>query len=294
MSMWQTPNTFLTQGLSVGQVMGIIVIARLIVSLFSIILGWVCLTAIWPSFQRIHNQLPDNFPATTSKMVGFTVFWVVSVPFLFIRPEHFKKPFFFSSLGCGIGMLAIITWSLSVAGGVGPVFYKGEAVPASSRWSFSWLMMAGLNQAIGQKAAGMYTAGVNWRVLPCWVAGWDPTIGGLIATVSGRGDGPAALYQLYYVAFFVGLAISFVLFYTLNWLFPVKGAGGYDEHDDWATFTPREAEKLGIVPHENAAEFVVPRRFGDSGYRPPRPAPASSKEKNAEVAATQVAAGGQR
>ncbi|TLD11019.1 hypothetical protein PgNI_05440 [Pyricularia grisea] len=517
MSTWQTPNTFLTQGLSVGQAMGIIIVSRLIVSLFSIIVGWcgltwhigfsvqnrftwgmrgsyipllqrcllnfiwnalqawnggklvmVCLTAIWPSFQRIPNKLPDNFPATTSEMVGFTVFWLVSVPFLFIRPERFKKPFFFSSLGCGIGMLAMMTWSLSVAKGVGPVFYKAEAVSSTSRWSVSWLMMAGLNQAIGGKVAGMvnesdfsrysnstvgficgivsvqwligilvslgglvttaacqliygkifwnppdlmmvmmdngngssasragvfflalaftfailfqnvcgnavaggidlagvfpryidirrgaiitfaaawliqpwqlinrattfvtvissfsvflapligvmtcdyfvirrqkirlnhlyypkgsdywFTGGVNWRVLPCWIAGWAPTIGGLVVTVSGKGEGPAALYQLYYMAFFVGLAISFVLFYVVNWFYPVKGAGEYDDYDDWATFTPYEAEKLGIVPHENASELVGSGRFGDSGYRR-RPAPVSKKENDVEVAATKV------
>ncbi|KAH8842798.1 hypothetical protein MCOR27_006624 [Pyricularia oryzae] len=522
-STWQTPNTFLTQGLSVGQAMTIIVIARLVVSLFSIVVGWcgltwhigfsvqnrftwgmrgsyipllqrcllnfiwnalqawnggklvmVCITAIWPSFQRIPNQLPDDFPATTSEMVGFTVFWLVSVPFLFIRPERFKKPFFFSSLGCGVGMLAMMIWSLSVAKGVGPVFYKGETVSATSRWSVSWLMMAGLNQAIGQKAAGMvnesdfsrysnstvgficgivsvqwvvgilvslgglvttaacqliygrifwnppdlmmvmmddgngssasragvfflalaftfailfqnvcgnavaggidlagvfpryvdirrgaiitfaaawliqpwqlinraatfvtvissfsvflapligvmtcdyfvvrrqrirlshlyrpegsdywFTGGVNWRVLPCWIAGWAPTIGGLIATVSGGGEGPAALYQLYYVAFFAGLAISFVLFYAANRLFPVEGAGEYDEYDDWATFTPREAEKLGVVPHEDASDFVGSGRFGDSGYRP-RTAPATGKQKDLEVAATRVAVGDRR
>lgn len=67
-------------------------------------------------------------------MVGFTIFWAVSVPFLFIRPERFKKPFFVSSLGCGAAMLAMMIWALSVAGGVGPVFYKGQDVPSTSRW----------------------------------------------------------------------------------------------------------------------------------------------------------------
>ncbi|TLD08150.1 hypothetical protein PspLS_11982 [Pyricularia sp. CBS 133598] len=79
--------------------------------------------AIWLSFQRIPNQPPGNFSATPIEMVGFTVFWLAS--------------------------------SLSVAKGVASVFYKVETVSATSRWSVSWLMMAGPNQAIGQKAAGM-------------------------------------------------------------------------------------------------------------------------------------------
>ncbi|CAH0023613.1 unnamed protein product [Clonostachys rhizophaga] len=494
---WQTPNTFLTQGLSVGQAMAIIVVSRFIVSLFACIIAWcgltwhigftiqnrftwgmrgayipllqrcllnfiwnaiqcwnggklvtVCLTALWPSFKQIKNTLPDNVPTTTSEMVGFTVFWLISVPFLFIRPERFKKPFFISSVGCGVAMLAMMIWSLAVAKGVGPVFYKGENVSSTSRWSVSWLMMAGLNQAIGQKVAGManesdfsryskdhmafvvgtvsvqwivgifvslgglvttaacqiiygkiwwnppdlmmvmmddgngssgaragvfflalaftfailfqnvcgnavaggidlagvfpryidirrgaiitflatwiiqpwqlinraatfvtvlssfsvflapllgvmicdyffirhqkvrlnhlyhtensdywFTHGVNWRVIPCWIAGWAPTIGGLIVTVGGMTSAPDALFQLYYTAFFTGLSISFTLFYAVNLMFPVKGAGEFDPYDDWATFTLGEAAKLNIIPNDNAEE--LPHiRLGASGYDP--------------------------
>ncbi|KAJ3546190.1 hypothetical protein NM208_g2119 [Fusarium decemcellulare] len=506
---WQTPNTFLTQGLSVGQAMAIIVVSRFIVSFFACVIAWcgltwhigftvqnrftwglrgayipliqrcmlnfiwnaiqcwnggklvaVCLTAIWPSFRRMKNTLPDSVPATTYEMVGFIIFWAVSVPFLFIRPERFKKPFFISSVGCGLAMVAMMIWSLSVAGGVGPVFYQGEAVPSTSRWGVSWIMMAGLNQAIGQKAAGMtnesdfsrysnsylafvigtvsvqwivgifvslgglvttaacqliygeiwwnppdlmmvmmdngngssasragvfflslaftfailfqnvcgnavaggidlagifpryidirrgaiitfmatwiiqpwqlinraatfvtvlssfsvflaplmgvmicdyffirhqkiklnhlyrpegsdywFSHGVNWRVIPCWIAGWAPTIGGLIVSVGQKADAPDALFQLYYTAFFTGLGISFVLFYAVNFLFPIHGAGEYDPYDDWATFTPKEAAKLGVVPHENAEELAS-NRMGASGYR--RRQPQSDKERELE------------
>ncbi|SPO05583.1 related to uracil permease [Cephalotrichum gorgonifer] len=493
---WQTPNTFLTQGMSVGQAMAIIVVSRFIVSFFACVIAWcgltwhvgftvqnrftwglrgsyipllqrcllnfiwtaiqcwnggrlveVCLTAIWPSFQRIPNTLPASVPTTTSQMAGFIVFWVVSFPFLFIRPERYKKPFFISSVGCGIAMLAMLIWSLSVAKGVGPVFYQGQDVPSTSRWSISWLMMAGLNQAIGQKAAGItnesdfsryssnhrafvigtvsvqwvvgvlvslgglvttaacqiiygeiwwnppdlmmvmmdrgngssasragvfflsfafafailfqnvcgnavaggidlaglfpryidirrgailtfmtiwiiqpwqlinraatfvtvlssfsvflaplmgvmicdyffirrqkiklshlynpedsdywFTNGFNWRVIPCWIAGWAPTIGGLIVSAGKIKSAPDALYQLYYTAFFTGLSISFVLFYTVNLVFPIKGPGEFDEYDDWATFTPKEAQKLGIMPHQDAEELAH-IGFGASGYR---------------------------
>ncbi|KAF4971310.1 hypothetical protein FSARC_1829 [Fusarium sarcochroum] len=493
---WQTPNTFLTQGLSVGQAMGIIIISRFIVSFFACVTGWcgltwhvgftvqnrftwglrgayipllqrcllnfiwnalqcwnggklvtVCLTAIWPSFRNIKNTLPSSVPTTTSEMVGFAIFWIVSVPFLLIRPERFKKPFFFSSVGCGLAMLAMMIWSLSVAKGVGPVFYQGEQVPSTSKWGVSWIMMAGLNQAIGQKVAGMtnesdfsrysnsktafvigtvacqwlvgifvsfgglvttaacqiiygeiwwnppdlmmvmmdygngssasragvfflglaftfailfqnvcgnavaggidlagvfptyidirrgaiitfmatwiiqpwqlinratafinvvssfsvflapllgimvcdyffiryqkvklsnlyrsensdywFTHGVNLRVLPCWIAGWAPTIGGLIASVGEKDSAPDAVFQLYYTAFFIGFGISFVLFYTVNLVFPVKGVGEYDEYDDWATFTPKEAARLNIIPHENAEELAA-TRWGASGYQ---------------------------
>jgi NCS1 family nucleobase:cation symporter-1 len=129
-------------------------------------------------------------------MIGFIVFWIVSFPFLFIRPERFKKPFFVSSVGCGIAMISMMIWSLSVAKGVGPIFYQGEKVPGTSRWSVSWLMMAGLNQAIGQKAAGManesdFSRYANSRLAfvlgTCsvqWLVGIFVSLGGLVTTAA--------------------------------------------------------------------------------------------------------------
>ncbi|EJT75912.1 hypothetical protein GGTG_05837 [Gaeumannomyces tritici R3-111a-1] len=516
MSSWQLPNAFLTQGLSVGQAMAIVVVSRLIVSAFACVVGWcgltwhvgftvqnrftwgmrgsyipllqrsllnfiwtalqcwnggklvtVALTALWPSFHNLPNTLPESMPTTTSEMVGFAVFWILSVPFLFIRPERFKKPFFVSSLGCGVGMICMMIWALAAAGGVGPVFYKAVDVPASSRWSVSWLIMAGLNQAIGGVAAGIanesdfsrysnsalgfvlgtvsvqwvvgifvalgglvttaacqvlygkiywnppdlmlviidngngssgsragvfflalaftfailfqnvcgnavaggidlagvfpryvdirrgaiitfvaawvlqpwqlinraatfinvlssfsvflapllgvmicdyffvrrqrvklshlyrprgsdywFTHGFNPRVIPCWVAGWIPTIGGLVATVGGYSNAPDALFQLYYAAFFIGLSISFTLFLIVNMLFPPPGSGEFDPYDDWATFTPKEAARLGIVPNENAEELVH-TRLGQSGYdKSRRQAVAVNKEMHPEAVGT--------
>jgi NCS1 family nucleobase:cation symporter-1 len=108
--------------------------------------------------------------------------------------------------------------------------------------------------------------GFNLRVLPCWIAGWAPTIGGLIVSAGGITNAPRALFQLYYTAFFAGMAISFSSFYAVNVLFPIAGSGEFDPYDDWATFTSEEAIKLGIAPSENAEEFAV-NRFGRSGYR---------------------------
>lgn len=129
-----------------------------------------------------------------------------------------------------------------------------------------------------------FTHGVNWRVIPCWIAGWAPTIGGLIVSVGEMEDAPDALFQLYYTAFFIGLGISFTTFYAVNLLFPIMGAGEYDIYDDWSTFTPKEAEKLGIVPHENAEELAR-IRFGSSGYQHPGSRP---KEKGMEAGTTAV------
>jgi len=53
-STWQTPNTFLTQGLSVGQAMAIIVVSRFLVSFFSCVIAWCGLT--WHIGFTVQNR----------------------------------------------------------------------------------------------------------------------------------------------------------------------------------------------------------------------------------------------
>ncbi|KZM22184.1 nucleobase transmembrane transporter [Ascochyta rabiei] len=115
----------------------------------------VCLTAIWPSYARMPNTFGPNMPATTDQFVGFVVFWFLSTPFLWLRPEKFKIPFQIVCTWCGIGMLAWMVWALAVAKGVGPLWTAGQSIPTGSPFNSSWLVMAGINQGIGGLAAGI-------------------------------------------------------------------------------------------------------------------------------------------
>ncbi|XPS93568.1 hypothetical protein M3J09_002913 [Ascochyta lentis] len=115
----------------------------------------VCLTAIWPSFARMPNTFGSSMPATTDQFVGFVVFWFLSTPFLWLRPEKFKIPFQIVCIWCGVGMLACMIWALAIARGVGPLWSAGQNIPTGSPFNSSWLIMAGINQGIGGLAAGI-------------------------------------------------------------------------------------------------------------------------------------------
>lgn len=242
-SNWQTPNTYLTLGLSVGQSMLVIVMGRLLITLFSTLIAWcglrwhigftvqnrytwgmrgsyipllqrillnfiwcavqcwnagrlagVAITAIWPSFNNMKNTFPANFPTTTSEFTGFVVFWFVSLPFLWIRPENFKIPFLATSLWCGIGMICMMIWALSEAKGVGPLWNTGEDIPSTSRWNSSWLIMMGINEMIGGIAAGI-TNGSDFSryakspksyligtTISAWIVGTLVSLIGLVVT----------------------------------------------------------------------------------------------------------------
>ncbi|KAI1415887.1 NCS1 nucleoside transporter family protein-like protein [Hypoxylon sp. FL1857] len=477
---WQTPSSFLTQGLSVPQSMLIIIVGRFLIAAFSTLIAWcglrwhigftiqnrftwglrasyipllqrillnfiwnaiqcwnggrlvaVCLTAIWPSYAKMRNFLPESLPTTGDQFLGFIIFWILSTPLLWVPPEKFKIPFLFTSIYSALGMLSMMIWALSTAKGVGPLLNTGVALPEGSMWNVSWLLMAGINQTIGGITAGItngsdfsryarnwqayvigtitsgwitgilvcfvglvttsaaqkiygevywnppdllmmmmnngdgssaaragvfflafgfgvtsmfenicgnavaggidlaglwphyinirrgamitfvaawivqpwqlvnravtfiqvlssfsvflspiiglmaadfyllrggkirlshlysakdssywYWNGVNWRAPVAWICGWVPTIGGLIVTVNQDTSAPRALYELYFMAFFIGFFTSALIFIVLNKLFPVVGMGEYDEVDVYGTFTTKEAAKLGIIPVE--------------------------------------------
>lgn len=156
----------------------------------------VCITAIWPSFAKMHNTLPSSMPTTTYQFVGFVLFWIFSVPFLFVRPEKFRLPFLITSIYCSIGMLCMMIWSLSVAKGVGPLWTTGQTIPESSSWNLHWLEMKGINQLVGGSAAGITNASDFSRyarsakhyalgtVLSAWVTGVLVSLVGLVVTAA--------------------------------------------------------------------------------------------------------------
>ncbi|TRM62320.1 permease [Schizophyllum amplum] len=113
----------------------------------------VCITAVFPSFASMKNTLPASMPTTTYEMVGFTIFWFCSLPFLWMPPEKYRLPFQVVCIYCGVAMICMMIWALSVAKGVGPTFYTSQNL--SGDWSINWVMLRCINSLIGGKAAGM-------------------------------------------------------------------------------------------------------------------------------------------
>lgn len=162
-------------------------------------LAAVCITAIWPSFATMPEFLPASMASVTTgyQFVGFIIFWVISTPFLFIRPENFKWPFRVTSLYCGVGMVCMMIWALATAKGVGPLMTQGQNVPKGWK-NASWLMMAGINQLVGGIAAGItngsdfsrYAKGpkhyICGTMLSAWVVGVLVSFIGLVTTSAAQ------------------------------------------------------------------------------------------------------------
>ena len=89
--------------------------------------------------------------------------------------------------------------------------------------------------------------GVNWRSFAAWIVGWSYLLPGFVKAVAPGVEVPAACTHLYYLAFPLGFAVSFAVYYGLNLVSPPDGLGEIDEVDGFGTFTEQEAGKLGVV-----------------------------------------------
>jgi len=59
---------------------------------------------------------------------------------------------------------------------------------------------------------------------------------------------PKACTDLYYLAYPLGFAVSFLTHWAVNTVLPPPGLGIADEMDHYGTFTPEEAMRLGVAP----------------------------------------------
>lgn len=94
-----------------------------------------------------------------------------------------------------------------------------------------------------------YNRGFNWRAYVSWLIGIAPALPGFINAVNPSIHVPKGAQEIFYLAYVEGFALSFLVHYVLNRLFPVPGLGVIDEQDIFATFTVEEAAKLGVTPH---------------------------------------------
>lgn len=94
-----------------------------------------------------------------------------------------------------------------------------------------------------------YWNGFNARSFVSWVCGFASQLPGFVHAVSPDISVPLACTRLYYLAFPLGFAISFVVHYLINRVWPPRGLGMVDDVDFYGTFTPEEAKKMGVT-HE--------------------------------------------
>jgi NCS1 family nucleobase:cation symporter-1 len=109
------------------------------------------LAAIWPSLpHRIPNHLPAGAHTTSVDLLCFFLFWIISLPFLYIHVSKLRWLFFAKMILMPITGLALFIWCLVAGHGFGPVFNQPTRITNGKTAAF--VFFSAVNSVIGPEA----------------------------------------------------------------------------------------------------------------------------------------------
>lgn len=92
---------------------------------------------------------PLAMGATVNYMIGFIIFWVCSLPFIWFPPHKIRHLFTFKSIVAPAGGIALFAWAIARAGGVGPIVHQGSTAKGSD---LAWGIISGIMSAVSNFA----------------------------------------------------------------------------------------------------------------------------------------------
>ncbi|KAF8299891.1 NCS1 nucleoside transporter family [Clavulina sp. PMI_390] len=114
----------------------------------------VMLRAIWPSVENIPNGLPDSAGITTRDMLGFFLFWFISLPAIWFPIHKIRHLFTAKAIVVPIAGITFFVWAIVKAHGVGPIIHQPSKLHGSAK---GWAMVS----AFGSCMSNMATLIVN-------------------------------------------------------------------------------------------------------------------------------------
>ncbi|KAI1480535.1 uracil permease [Daldinia eschscholtzii] len=112
------------------------------------------ITAIWPSYARLPNTLPQSAGTTSQGLLSYFIYWCIQFPLLMIPSHRLQYLFWLKTVLVTPMALAMVIWITVVAGGQGDFFYAPATVSGSTR---AWLWLSNLTSVTG----GYSTLAVN-------------------------------------------------------------------------------------------------------------------------------------
>ncbi|KAK6954991.1 hypothetical protein Daesc_002621 [Daldinia eschscholtzii] len=112
------------------------------------------ITAIWPSYARLPNTLPQSAGTTSQGLLSYFIYWCIQFPLLMIPSHRLQYLFWVKTVLVTPMALAMVIWITVVAGGQGDFFYAPATVSGSTR---AWLWLSNLTSVTG----GYSTLAVN-------------------------------------------------------------------------------------------------------------------------------------
>lgn len=145
---------------------------------------YVCLRAMWPSIDHIHNTIPASTGMTLPQFVGFIVFYVVQFPLLFLSARNLR---YLTYLGSAAGLIVefvLTVWACSTMGSAGfGTVLSGKSMLSSGTvgWMFVYAITATMSSITSgtlsvcdyarfakRPQSGTWSQLFGW--FPCWIS----------------------------------------------------------------------------------------------------------------------------
>lgn len=75
--------------------------------------------SIWPGFYNMRNTFGPGIAMKTNEFISFIIFWLISCPFLLLRPEQYRLSSIISSVIVIIAALSVFIWAVIKQGNGG-------------------------------------------------------------------------------------------------------------------------------------------------------------------------------
>lgn len=106
--------------------------------------------AIWPSFHHLHNQLPASANITTDLMVCYLIYFIISLPFYYIKQEKIQWIFTLKTILVPVAFFAMLGWGLDVTKHERSLIFSIQNTTSGS--DFSWGFLAAFVSAVSSYA----------------------------------------------------------------------------------------------------------------------------------------------
>ncbi|CAD0042290.1 unnamed protein product [Aureobasidium pullulans] len=110
----------------------------------------VMIEAIWPSFERFPNRLPESAHVTSAQLLCFFLFILVQAPLLWLKVSSLRYMFMAKTIIMPIFGLTLFIWALVAAKGFGPTFSQPTRIKDGTPAAVVFLQC--VTTAIGPKA----------------------------------------------------------------------------------------------------------------------------------------------
>lgn len=97
------------------------------------------ITAIWPSYQQVPNNLPESVGVTTQGMVSYFIYWAIQFPLLLIPTHRLQYLFNIKAILVLPMALAMVIWIAVKAGGSSNDPFDIQATVSGSTRAWLWL-----------------------------------------------------------------------------------------------------------------------------------------------------------